>query len=489
VDAQAPSPFKCQMVETHNGKKYRCASEATHVHYVTKPSYDAEGEIDDRSGITPVCAKHGNLLVLQRNIAAEASPAAGVISRKTAHLVDIPHPSEGMEGFKRFPGAFRSRIGSALALNVAGRTDDVPEVPESMAAELAREAAGSEAPTGTIESTRVLPEKDAVAHFNRLQAEKEENERRGSLNRNRRSRGLPAEPSKGPGRPIYAPEGMADVTLYSKNRFERGTGVEVSLNTEGNAQASVRQDVEKETADGQKYIEKGHQPGKGAAQGLRSQTLEDAFPPSANAPLDPDQTSIRPMSRNNEDLSQEDQDRAFTLNLVGSKRGSSALNSGELSGSVSESQKGKLGISAEESLGTVAGTSVAPPLESNKAYPLAVKVHHTKQPMAWHQGRPVMVEAVPATTLGGRHTVDSQGNKMYHWLPTNQIAFNESDRAYTEDEMAAATPYRHMQTAIRRRGAGRQELLAEAVRDQRSGLASARERRPERSGREELTSE
>jgi len=483
VDAQAPSPFKCQMVESHNGKKYRCPAEATHVHYVTKPGYDPEGELDDRSGVTPVCAKHGNLLVLQRNIAGEAAPAAGVTPRKTAHLVDIPHPSEGMEGFKRFPGAFRSRIATAIARNVLARTDGVPEVPESMESELARENFEEIRPSsGGLETTRVMPEKDAVAHFNRLQAEKEERERAGSRNRNRRSRGLPAEPSKGPGRPIYAPEGIADVTMYSKNRFDRGTGVEVTLDDEGTPQASIREDIEKENASGQKYIEKGHQPGKGAAQGLRTQTVEDAFPSSANAPLDPDQTRIRPKALDVSDLSISRQFDAMNLNLAGAKRDREAAGS-EISGLISESQKALLGVEGEgETLGTVAGASMTTPIESSKAYPLAVMTHHTGRPMAWHDGKPVMIEVVPATTLKGKHTVNAQGNKMYHWIPTNQPALKPDNSLYTEHEMSASTPYRHRQEVARRRSEAERTEILEANRiEQESGAAKARENRPERS--------
>lgn len=473
VPAGKPFLYTCEGVDhLPNRQLGRCKAPATHLHYVTRPGAFSENEIKTSAGITPVCARHGQQMVDQRNVFRDTSEDAGVKAVSVSNLVPIPDMRQGAKALNSFPREHRNKIHSILEKNVLRGL--VPS--NALEKDLETEDADYGGPTGGLRTTRVSPEADATAHFNRLEEARLARRRERGREATRRSRGLPATPAQRSGRPYSGEEaGSVDVTQYSLRKFETGSGLEV------NPDLTVTRREDEIEGEGKKaWLRRAQVPNRGI-EPLKLQTMEEVFPATANAPLDSDLTAVRPRVRDTDDLTEETAARASNLNLVGAKRDAVSLRGTDKasSGALSAKQNSLLGIEAGDTLGSSEGMS-STPRETSKAYPLAIMKHHSEHPMAWHQGKPVMVEAVPAFT-DEEEPKFVGGYRAHHWVPTKEPALTREGRPYTEDEMSAATPYRHVQAVKRRRSEEfARDALEAALKDKRAGRPDATTRSAQR---------
>jgi hypothetical protein len=471
MDNSSGISVRCNHAEKGpNGETIRCPKSATHIVYTVNETGTEEGSLDPAAGVHPTCKEHGVELQQRSNL---AHLAKGQLQRNSTTVL--------AKGLGDIPRKFQRHIGNEIALQVMTHPENkLPSEEESPAPGAqpltAEEAAYEHAKkfsselgedesffpvhspgTGIeeIPTGQSLRETDPVSHFNRLVSEERQTRRTAgtdaSLRSRARSAGEPdAPPIRRPGRPLPVDNaGQVSTTMYSLRKIQKGQGLtgaqEPGLRTE--------------------------RPNK---------SLTDIFPPSADAPAIPNQARLRgkvsPVDVSPEDnfITLEDETRAYQLNLLGAQRNDTAETEPEMVSSLKLRELGKLvGEVPESGKSDESGLAVikerAPKIATGKPYELAVKMHHTGHPMAWHDDKAVMVAAVPHYDESGNHVKNRYGNPQYHWVPTTVVAKNKQGQPISKDEVERSELYRAHQTAARKfTTSERQNILDEAISSARS---------------------
>jgi hypothetical protein len=454
-----------------NGETVYCSKPATHVVYTIDEPGNEKSSVDKFS-VHQACKEHGK--EMQQNLNFAHLAGKGLQRNSTTFLA---------EGEKDFPNEFAEHIKKALRRNYLLETtknkspfeeEDYGVAPgaqpltaEEAAYEHSKMFASSlgedesffptPAPSTGLEelpTKEFLRESDPVKHFNRLVSEEEQARRAAGTDASLRSRaraaGEPdAPPIRRPGRPLPVDNaGQVGVTMYSLRKIQKGRGLtgaqEPGLRTE-----------------------------------RPNESLTDIFPPSADAPAIPNQARLRgrvsPVDVSPQDnvITQEDEARAYQLNLLGAQRSDVAEAEPEMVSALKARELGKLGAEVSKEGSDESGMQAikerAPKIATGKPYELAVKMHHTGHPMAWHDDKAVMVAAVPHYDESGNHVKNRYGNPQYHWVPTTVVAKNKQGQPMSKDEVERSELYRAHQTAARKfTTSERQSILDEAISSARS---------------------
>lgn len=454
-----------------NGETIRCPKSASHIVYTVNETGTEEGSLDLAAGVHPRCKQHG--MELQQRSNFEHLANSKLLRPSTTVLA---------KGLGDIPRKFQRHIGSEIALQVMihpenklPSEDDSPApgaqplTAEEAAYEHAKKFASDDlgedesffptpAPSTGLEelpTKEFLRESDPVKHFNRLISEQEQTRRAAGTDASLRSRARASEepdapPIRRPGRPLPVDNvGQVSVTMHSLKKIQQGRGLT------GSQEPGLRTE-------------------------RSNSSLTDIFPPSSDAPAIPNQARLRgrvsPVDVSPQDnfITQEDEARAYQLNLLGAQRSDVAEAEPEMVSALRSRELGKLTGEApknekSDNSGLSAVKERAPKISTGKPYELAVKMHHTGHPMAWHDDKAVMVAAVPHYDESGNHVKNRYGNPQYHWVPTTVVAKNKQGQPMSKDEVERTELYRAHQTAARKfTTSERQNILDEAISSARS---------------------
>ncbi|CAB4153334.1 hypothetical protein UFOVP621_110 [uncultured Caudovirales phage] len=471
MDNRSGISVRCNHAEKRpNGETVRCPKQATHIVYTVNETGTEEGSLDASAGVHPTCKEHGQELQQNSNL---AHLAGGQLQRNSTTVL--------AKDLSEIPRKFQRHIGSEIALQAmthpANQLPSETESPAPGAQPLTAEEAAYEhakkfsselgedesffptpAPSTGLEEIpkgESLKESDPVAHFNRLVSEQAKSRSAAGTEASIRSRARAAgEPDAPPirqaGRPLPVDNaGQVSTTMYSLRKIQKGRGLE------GTQEPGLRTE----------------RPNK---------SLTDIFPPSADAPAIPNQARLRgrvsPVDVTPEDsfITLEDEARAYQLNLLGAQRSDTNETEPEMVSALKSRELGKLvGEVPESGKSDESGLSAikerAPKISTSKPYELAVKMHHTGHPMAWHDDKAVMVAAVPHYDDNGEHVKNRYGNPQYHWVPTTVVAKNKQGQPMSKDEVERSELYRAHQTAARKfTTSDRQGILDSAIEAARS---------------------